>query len=228
MDEIMFSSVVNYTTMNHRRNAIRPDDIENLLGTLQGSALNHKNHTIQRLSSERRLSPPRKRARPNEDYSNAITSKTRPSSEISQPSGVTPLTIPIPSIQQAINYTNDHSIVPDWQSDPSVQERQVGKRIHTALSHDEDSYESQPVFFDVIHPSELKLNDGNMDVQMLATMHDDFMREEVRVRSLLAHDFQVNEVQQRSLLTPQAKGGFSSVCVSPTDTSFNSASNDQF
>ena len=224
----MFASVVNHSTMNHRRNAIRPYDVENLLRNQPGAAFNTKNHTIQRLSLERPSSPPRKRARSNKDYSIAITSKTRPSSEISQPSGVTPLTIPIPSVQQAINYTNDRSIVRGWQSDPSVQERQVGKRKHAALSHDEDSYESQPVFFDVIHPSELKLNDGNMDVQMLATMHDDFMREEVRVRSLLAHDFQVNEVQQRSLLTPQAKGGFSSVCVSPTDTSFNSASNDQF
>ncbi|KAL8885012.1 MAG: hypothetical protein Q9215_007061 [Flavoplaca cf. flavocitrina] len=196
--------------MNHRRNAIRPVDIENLLGTQQGSALNHKNHTIQRLSSERRLLSPRKRARSNKDYSIAINSKTRPSSEISQPSGVTPLTIPISSVQQAINYTNHHSIVPDWQSNPSVQERQVGKRKHAAVFYDEDYYESQPVFFDVIHPSELELHDGDMDEQKLATMHDDFMRVEVRVRSLLAHDFQVNEVQQRSIQASQAKGGFSS------------------
>ncbi|KAL9633396.1 MAG: hypothetical protein Q9204_003416 [Flavoplaca sp. TL-2023a] len=175
--------------MSHRRNAIRPDDVESLLRNQPGAAFNTKNHTIQRLSLERPSSPPRKRARSNQDYSIAITSKTRPSSEISQPSGVTPLTIPIPSVQQAINYTNDHSIVQDWQSNPSVQERQVGKRKHAALFYDEDYYESQPVFFDVIHPSELKLNDGDMNEQKLATMHDDFMREEVRVRFSLGARF---------------------------------------
>ncbi|KAL8883352.1 MAG: hypothetical protein Q9192_007224 [Flavoplaca navasiana] len=197
--------------MSHRRNAIRPDDVENLLGNQNDSVPNPKNHTIQRLSLERRVFP-RKRARSNEDYGIAITSKARPSAKISQPSGVTPLTIPIPSVQQAINYTNDPSTVPDCQSNPSVQERQVGKRKRASISYEEDYYESQRVFFDIMHPSELKLKDKDMDEQKLATMQNDFMREEVRLRSLLAHNPQVNEVQQGSLQGPQLKGGLSSTC----------------
>lgn len=217
----MFGSLVNQSTMSGRRNAMRPDDVENLLRNQHGSALNPKNHMIQRLLSERQLSPPRKRARPNEDDCIAITSKKRPSSEISQPKGVTPLTIPIPNGQQAISYKNDPSIVLDWQSNPLEQKRQVGKRKRAAISYDEDYYESQPFFLDVIHPSEIKLSDGNTDEQRLATMENDFMKEGVRVRSTSAHNSQINEA-------PQSKGGLSSNCVSPTDTSFNSASHDQF
>ncbi|KAL9032093.1 MAG: hypothetical protein Q9180_006703, partial [Flavoplaca navasiana] len=195
--------------MGHRRNAIRPDDVENLLRNQPGAAFNPKNSTIQHLSSARPLSPPRKRARSNEDYLIAITSKTRPS-EISQPSGVTPLTIPIPSVQQAIKYTNDSSIAMNWHLNPSVQERPVGKRKRASMSYDEDYYEPQRVFFDVMHPSELKLMDEDMDEQKLATMHNDFMREEIRVRALSAQNPQVNEVQQRSLQAPQPKGGLTS------------------
>lgn len=231
MDNIIFGYVANHSTMSGRRNAMGPDDVENLLRNKPVTALNPKNHMIQRLSSEGRLSPSRKKARSKKDYPNAMTTKTRSSSDINQPSGMTPMTIQNRSVQQV---TNDDSICLDWQSNSSVQERQVGKRKRAAPFDEDDYLELQSVFFDVIHPSELKLNHGDMDEQKLATIQDSAMREELQVHSLSAHSPQVNEIQyqqqhqHRSPQAPKSKGGLSSICVSPRDTSFNNASHNHF
>ncbi|KAI4249016.1 MAG: hypothetical protein L6R42_009107 [Xanthoria sp. 1 TBL-2021] len=79
-----------------------------------------------------------------------------------------------PMSQQTMEFKEEHSSSLDSHSSHSAQKRPAKKRKHSALSDEEDYYDLQPALFDVIHPSEIKLNEEDVEGQIVETIHESF------------------------------------------------------
>ncbi|KAI4275559.1 MAG: hypothetical protein L6R38_005842 [Xanthoria sp. 2 TBL-2021] len=171
---MMYGYVVNQTAVGRRRNAIKPDDVEYLLSNQPVSGSKSTHQSSQRPSSHSRVFPPRKRIRSNEDCSTKEGEKPKPVSQLVGPQGMTPMAIQHPRSQQTMEFKKEHLSSLDSQSSHSAQKRPAKKRKHSALSDEEDYYDLQPALFDVIHPSEIKLNEEDVEGKSTETIHESF------------------------------------------------------
>ncbi|KAL8652908.1 MAG: hypothetical protein Q9226_004071 [Calogaya cf. arnoldii] len=173
----MFKYVGNDSAISRRRNAIKPDDVEYIISNRPGSDSKPDYRSSQRSSSEWRVSPPRKRPRSNEDCFTTLNTRPRSFSELSGPEGMTPVVMQRSETQRTLDFDYEHPSFLDSHSTNSAQERPARKRKVATLSDEEEYYDLQPALFDVIHPSEIRLNDEDVDGESIELVHDSFPKQ---------------------------------------------------
>ncbi|CAL8577096.1 hypothetical protein XPA_002943 [Xanthoria parietina] len=203
---MMFDYVINQPAIGRRRNAVKPDDVEYLPSHQPGSGSRSKDQMPQGSSSSWRVPSPRKRSRSSEPCSTQEDTKPKSTSEVLGPEDVAPMTLQQRRSQQTVGFKNELSGSLDSQLSHSVLEQRARKRKHATLDKNEDYHDLQPANFDVIHPSEIKLTEQDVDGNSIGATHESFPK-------------QAHSHRQCSHHTPRPSGGLSSTCVSPRDTS---------
>lgn len=79
--------------------------------------------------------------------------------------------------QQTVGFKNELSSSLDSQSSHSVQEQRARKRKHATLDKNEDYYDLQLTNFGVIHPSEIKLTEEDVDGNSIGATHESFPKQ---------------------------------------------------
>ncbi|KAI4229226.1 MAG: hypothetical protein LQ349_006423 [Xanthoria aureola] len=176
-DNMMFDYVINQPAIRRRRNAVKPDDVEYLLSHQPGSRSRSKGQIPQGSSSSWRVPPPRKRSRSGEPSSAKEGTKPGSTSKILGPEDVAPMTLQQRRSQQTVGFKNELSSSLDSQSSHSVQEQPARKRKHATLDKNEDYYDLQLANFDVIHPSEIKLTEEDVDGNSIGATHESFPKQ---------------------------------------------------
>ncbi|KAL8789330.1 MAG: hypothetical protein Q9213_001253 [Squamulea squamosa] len=160
--------------MGHRRNAIKPDDVEQLLINRPGIFFKAKHQKAPRLSRETCAWSLKSRPCSNHVYPITMDMERRPVFGLDPHDDSTPLALPRPSTQQTMAFNGKDSSFQDLQTKPSTRTGAARKRKHAAMCEDFDSCNIQPAPFDVVHPSEIDPNDEDVDADDEETVHDSF------------------------------------------------------
>ena len=79
--------------------------------------------------------------------------------------------------RQTVGFKNELSGSLDSQLSHSVLEQRARKRKHATLDKNEDYHDLQPANFDVIHPSEIKLTEQDVDGNSIGATHESFPKQ---------------------------------------------------